>query len=121
MQIEFAASRPSGDYALVTPSAGHNRPAAKSLDDKAKGLLAPEARQQLGALAGALETCEPWDIAGIEAVVREFATAANLKLGQIAQPLRAALTGSATSPGIFEVAAVLGRAETVARIRDVAG
>jgi leucyl aminopeptidase len=36
MQIEFAASRPSGDYALVIPSAGHNRPAAKSLDDKAK-------------------------------------------------------------------------------------
>ncbi len=90
------------------------------LDDKAKGLLGPDARAQLGKLVGALEKREPWEVAGIEAVVREFAAAANLKLGQIAQPLRAALTGSSTSPGIFEVAAVLGRAETVARIRDVA-
>ena len=91
------------------------------LDDKAKGLLGPDARAQLGKLVGALEKREPWEVAGIEAAVREFAAAANLKLGQIAQPLRAALTGSSTSPGIFEVAAVLGRAETVARIRDVAG
>jgi len=90
------------------------------LDDKAKSLLAPDARAQLRALAGALEKQSPWDVAGVETVVREFAAATNLKLGQIAQPLRAALTGSTTSPGIFEVAAVLGRAETVARIRDVA-
>jgi glutamyl-tRNA synthetase len=89
-------------------------------DDKAKGLLGTDARAQLRALAGALERREPWEVSGIEAAVRDFAAAANLKLGQIAQPLRAALTGSSTSPGIFEVAAVLGRAETVARIRDAA-
>lgn len=91
-----------------------------ALDDKAKSLLAPDARAQLRELAAALEKQSPWDVAGIEATVRAFAAAANLKLGQIAQPLRAALTGATTSPGIFEVAAVLGRAETVARIRDAA-
>jgi len=90
------------------------------VDDKAKALLGPDARTQLRALADTLEGRDPWEVAGIEAAVRDFATAANLKLGQIAQPLRAALTGSSTSPGIFEVAAVLGRSETVARIRDVA-
>jgi glutamyl-tRNA synthetase len=91
------------------------------IDEKAKTLLGPDVRVKLRALAGVLEKLDPWDVGDIEAAVRDFAAAETLKLGQIAQPLRAALTGSATSPGIFEVAAVLGRAETVARIRDVAG
>jgi glutamyl-tRNA synthetase len=53
-------------------------------------------------------------------MVRQTAEAQGQKLGALAQPLRAALTGSTASPGIFEVMAVLGRAETLARIGDIA-
>jgi len=91
------------------------------IDAKATSLLTPEARQTLGRAVAALTSVEPWDVVAIEAAVRDFAAAENLKLGQVAQPLRAALAGSATSPGIFDVAAVLGRAETLGRIRDAAG
>ncbi|MFN3673961.1 MAG: glutamate--tRNA ligase, partial [Bosea sp. (in: a-proteobacteria)] len=54
----------------------------------------------------------------VEAAVRSFAEANGLKLGQAAQPLRAALTGRAMSPGLFDVMAVLGREETLARLAD---
>jgi glutamyl-tRNA synthetase len=54
----------------------------------------------------------------VEATVRLIADERQIKLGKIAQPLRAALTGSTVSPGIFEVAAVLGREETLGRIAD---
>ncbi len=53
--------------------------------------------------------------------MRAFVEAEGLKLGQAAQPLRAALTGKTTSPGLFDVLAVLGREESLARIGDVAG
>jgi glutamyl-tRNA synthetase len=57
----------------------------------------------------------------LEAAVRAFAEAEGVKLGQVAQPLRAALTGSATSPPIFDVMAVLGRGESLSRIADQTG
>ena len=56
----------------------------------------------------------------LDTAVREFADARELKLGKVAQPLRAALTGSATSPGIFDVLLLLGREESLARIADQA-
>jgi glutamyl-tRNA synthetase len=56
----------------------------------------------------------------LEAAVRSFAEAEGLKLGQIAQPLRAALTGSTVSPGVFEVMTVLGKAEVLGRLADAA-
>jgi glutamyl-tRNA synthetase len=59
-----------------------------------------------------------WTALAAEAVVREFAEKSGAKLGQVAQPLRAALTGRLTSPGIFDVLAVLGREESLARIAD---
>jgi len=90
-------------------------------DDKARKLLTPEARMRLGRLAGALDAVAPWSEQTLEAAVRDFATADGAKLGDVAQPLRAALTGTTTSPGIFEVAAVLGHDETVGRVRDAAG
>ena len=61
-----------------------------------------------------------WNAAGTEAAVRSFADGAGLKLGAVAQPLRAALTGRTTSPGIFEVLAVLGKEESLARLGDQA-
>lgn len=88
------------------------------VDDKAKAQLTP-AKPLIGALAQALgETA--WDAVSLEAAVRGFAETQGLKLGQAAQPLRAALTGSTASPPIFEVMAVLGRAESLARLADAA-
>jgi len=52
--------------------------------------------------------------------VRAYAEAAGAKLGAVAQPLRAALTGRSTSPGIFDVLTVLGREESLGRIEDQA-
>jgi glutamyl-tRNA synthetase len=60
------------------------------------------------------------DVAALEAQVRDFAVTKGVKLGAVAQPLRAALTGSLASPGIFEVMAVLGRDESLGRIADAA-
>jgi glutamyl-tRNA synthetase len=88
------------------------------IDDKAKAQLAP-AKPLIGALVQALDNTA-WDSASLEAAVRAFAEAQGLKLGQAAQPLRAALTGSTASPPIFEVMAVLGRAESLARLADAA-
>ncbi|MEI9987575.1 MAG: hypothetical protein WDN69_33210 [Aliidongia sp.] len=61
---------------------------------------------------------EDWSEPSIETEVRKFAESQGVKLGNVAQPLRAALTGSTTSPGIFEVARVLGRDESIARMAD---
>jgi glutamyl-tRNA synthetase len=59
-----------------------------------------------------------WDAGSVEAAIREVAEASGAKLGKLAQPLRAALTGRTTSPGIFDVLALLGRQESLARIAD---
>ncbi|MCH8095574.1 MAG: glutamate--tRNA ligase [Proteobacteria bacterium] len=92
-----------------------------SLNPKALKILTAEARERLAALIGPLTAIEAWDGAALEALIRAFADEAGIKLGGIAQPLRAALTGSDASPGIFEVMEVLGRDECVGRLADVAG
>jgi glutamyl-tRNA synthetase len=89
------------------------------LDEKAAALLDDEARARLGRLLEALSTT-PWTETELEAAVRAFAEAEGVKLGQIAQPLRAALTGSASSPPIFDVLVALGRDESLGRIADLA-
>jgi glutamyl-tRNA synthetase len=90
------------------------------LDDKATALLTPEARDLLGEVAGQLAAVEPWTTEATEQAVRSFAEQRGAKLGAVAQPLRAALTGRTTSPGIFEVLTVLGKAESLARLADQA-
>jgi glutamyl-tRNA synthetase len=94
-----------------------DRPLA--IEDKAKALLTAEARALLAALAVKFEAIATWDAATTEAAVRDLAEDSGIKLGSLAQPLRAALTGRATSPGIFEVLELLGKNESVARIKDV--
>lgn len=89
------------------------------LDDKAQKLLTPEARNILARLKPVFEQT-PWDAPALDAAARNFAEHNGLKLGALAQPLRAALTGKSTSPGIFDVLAVLGKAESLARIADQA-
>ena len=88
------------------------------IDDKAKALLTPDARSLLSGIANELAAIEPWTSEATEHAVRTFAEHKGAKLGSVAQPLRAALTGRTTSPGIFEVLAVLGKAESLARIGD---
>ena len=90
------------------------------IDDKAGALLTPDARRLLGELRIVLAAVEPWSAEGLEAAVRAYAEGRTLKLGSVAQPLRAALTGRSTSPGIFDVLAVLGRAESLGRLADQA-
>jgi glutamyl-tRNA synthetase len=88
------------------------------LDDKAVALLNPDARVMLGEIVADLEGVEPWTAAQAEQALRTFAERKGTKLGSVAQPLRAALTGRTTSPGIFDVLAVLGKSESLARLRD---
>jgi glutamyl-tRNA synthetase len=88
------------------------------LDDKAAALLTPEARKLLGELAETLAAIEPWTAEATEQAVRAFAERHGVKLGNVAQPLRAALTGRTTSPPIFDVLAVLGKDESLGRLRD---
>jgi glutamyl-tRNA synthetase len=90
------------------------------LDDKARALITPEARSLLGSLTRDLAMVDPWSAQGAEAAVRAVAERSGVKLGAVAQPLRAALTGRTTSPGIFDVLAVLGKAESLARLGDQA-
>ncbi len=88
------------------------------VDDKAAALLTEEARRHLAAVHEALAAVPAWDHDSTDAAVREVAERLELKLGKLAQPLRAALTGKTTSPGIFDVLALLGKDESLARIAD---
>jgi len=90
------------------------------VDEAAAKLLDAAARDLLGTVADRLETLPDWTLEAIETVVRTVAEEAELGLGKVAQPLRAALTGRTTSPGIFDVLFHLGRDETIGRLRDQA-
>jgi len=89
-------------------------------DDKAAKLLTPDARRLLAGLLERLDRVE-WQTERLESEVRALAEEKGIKLGSLAQPLRAALTGSLASPGIFAVMKVLGREESLGRISDAAG
>jgi glutamyl-tRNA synthetase len=88
------------------------------LDEAAEKLLDTEARKLLASLVPVLASATDWSAPALEAAVKAFAETEGLKLGKLAQPSRAALTGRATSPGIFDVLAILGRDESLARIGD---
>jgi len=88
------------------------------MDEAASALLTPDARYLLSAAHKQLVALANWDSPSLEAAIREVAEASGAKLGKLAQPLRAALTGRTTSPGIFDVLALLGRDESLARIAD---
>ena len=88
------------------------------MDEGASSLLTDEARETLRAAHQKLSALAEWDAGSLEAAIREVAEGNGLKLGKLAQPLRAALTGRTTSPGIFDVLVLLGREESLARIAD---
>jgi glutamyl-tRNA synthetase len=88
------------------------------MDEAAAALLTADARSLLASAHAKLAALADWDAASLDAAVREVAEGGGVKLGKLAQPLRAALTGRTTSPGIFDVLALLGRNESLARIAD---
>jgi glutamyl-tRNA synthetase len=90
------------------------------LDEKAVGILESGGRPHLTALLPRFASLTEWNPAVTEGIVRDYVKETNVKLGQVAQPLRAALTGRSTSPGIFDVLDVLGREESLARLQDQA-
>ncbi len=98
-----------------------SRPQHPLANAKAAKMLAEDAPRILADAAAQLAEVAPWTAESLEGRVRDYAEAHALGLGKIAQPLRAALTGSNASPGIFEVMEVLGKEETIARIRAVPG
>ena len=90
-----------------------------AVDDKAGRLLDEGGRAELAAFRGAVAPIAEWRKDNLEEAARLFAEGRGQKLGKVAQPLRAALTGSSVSPPIFEVMEALGRDETLGRIDDV--
>jgi glutamyl-tRNA synthetase len=97
------------------------RPRPLDCDEKAAKILTDDARGLLGEIHGVFAGLPDWDAEALEAATKAFAEAKELKLGKVAQPLRAALTGRGTSPGIYDVLIALGRDEALARINDQAG
>lgn len=93
-----------------------SRPLA--LDEKAQKHLDEDGRAVLAAFVERIRGASPWSKETLEEAARVYAEESGLKLGKIAQPLRAALTGSSVSPPIFEVMEVLGQAESLGRIDD---
>jgi glutamyl-tRNA synthetase len=81
-------------------------------------LLEDDARWNLARAHAALAGLGEWTHDSTEAAIKTVAEEAGLKLGKLAQPLRAALTGKTTSPGIFDVLVLLGQGESLARIQD---
>jgi glutamyl-tRNA synthetase len=127
MKAKFQAAMPglkerAKNLVELIGSAGFlwaQRPIA--IDEKAKALLGPDARAIIAELLPDLSRVEPWAAPALEEAVRTFIQRKEIKLGAVAQPLRVALTGRPTSPGIFEVLQVLGREESLARLGDHAG
>jgi len=96
-----------------------NRPL--TMTEKAAKLLDEEARTRLTSIVSALSAENDWTIEALEATTKSLAERLELGLGKLAQPMRAALTGTTTSPGIFDVLVLLGREESLARLHDQAG
>ena len=86
------------------------------MTDKAAGLLDDEARQRLAGLSEMLHVQNDWTSEALEATTKSYAEKLELGLGKLAQPMRAALTGTTTSPGIFDVLVLLGKEESLLRI-----
>ncbi len=96
-------------------------PRPLEMNDKARKLLSEEGLEKIAALRGILAELDEWTPEKMETVVKQLAEAQEIKLGKLAQPLRAALSGSNISPGIFDVMDVLGRDESLGRLDDVLG
>lgn len=88
------------------------------MDDAATKLLASVSQDLVRRARAAFAQVNDWQVVALEDAARALAEAEAVKLGQIAQPMRAAITGATQSPGLFDVMAVLGREESLGRIDD---
>jgi glutamyl-tRNA synthetase len=86
------------------------------MSDKAAALLDADSRSVLAGMSARLAKENHWTIEALEATTKSYAEELELGLGKLAQPMRAALTGTTTSPGIFDVLVLLGKEESLARI-----
>jgi glutamyl-tRNA synthetase len=107
---------------LAASAAFYVRPRPLVLDEKAKAAVADGGKPIIAAAISAFEALPDWAAAPLEAWVKAYGEQIGQKMGKVAQPLRAALAGTTVSPSIFEVMEVLGKDETLGRLRDaVAG
>ena len=91
-----------------------------NINEKASNTLENGGAEIIGKLLPTLTALNDWNEEKIESVIREFSEQAELKLGKVAQPLRAALTGTNVSPGVFDVMVILGKDECIGRLSDQA-
>lgn len=89
------------------------------LDEKAKAIIDKGGREIISGLLGQLTDLQDWQQASLEHICREYSEKIGQKLGNVAQPLRAAIAGKTTSPSMFEVMEILGKEETIGRLKDV--
>lgn len=101
---------------LAESAVFYARDGEQPLNDKASNILDEAARGRLARLLVRLKALEVWNDETLEAAVRSAAESEQVKLVAMAQPLRAAVAGSNTSPSMFEVMRILGRDETLIRI-----
>ena len=106
---------------LAETGAFYARQRPVPINDKAKKLLSDDAKAMLRRLLDQLRPVEPWTQPNLDAAVRACADAEGRKLGDVAQPLRAAITGSNISPSMFEVMEILGKDESLGRLQDALG
>ena len=87
-------------------------------EEKAKKILDNDTQLQLNIIIDSLGHITEWDATNLEVWARSFSEENNIKLGKIAQPIRAAITGSTQSPPIFEVMAIFGKEEVIYRLKQ---
>jgi len=114
MPVLKTRARDLGELADGAAFLFKTRPLA--LTEQAEALLTGDARALLARISALLREEQDWTTEALEANLKAYAEAQGLGLGKLAQPLRAALTGQTTSPGIFDVLALLGKEESLARI-----
>lgn len=103
---------------LAESAAFYARSRPLSFDEKAQKQLSDDGKAVLAAAHTELSELSTWSADALEAWARDFSEKKDLKLGKVAQPLRAAVTGTTVSPPIFDVMAIFGREETLARIQE---
>ncbi len=89
-----------------------------ALDEKAKKILNAEAIENLKKLVPWLEKADTWSVDCLTDLVRDFCEHEGIKLGKIAQPIRCAIAGTPSAPGVFEVMELFGRDQVIGRIKD---
>lgn len=103
---------------LIDGAAFIYTPRPLPFEEKAKALITDEAKGHIKVLISLLDALPEWSVLACETCVKGYVESIGAKLGQVAQPLRASLTGRTMSPGIYDVLFVLGKDEALARLKE---